>query len=74
MVIERPRNRAEDLRAYHLEYWDRSWPKDERAAPDRGAGDQSAKACDSSFHLTDDAKAAAMGIIRFHVQPVATGK
>ena len=30
MVIERPRNRAEDLRAYHLEYWDRPWPKDER--------------------------------------------
>jgi hypothetical protein len=30
MVIERPRNRAEDIRSYHLEYWDRPWPKDER--------------------------------------------
>jgi hypothetical protein len=30
MVIERARNRAEDIRSYHLEYWDRAWPKDER--------------------------------------------
>ncbi|MHC1763090.1 MAG: putative transposase [Verrucomicrobiia bacterium] len=30
MVIERARNYAEDLRCYHLEYWDRTWPKDER--------------------------------------------
>jgi hypothetical protein len=30
MVIERPRNRADDLRSYHLEYWDRTWPKDQR--------------------------------------------
>lgn len=30
MVIERARHRAEDLRSYHLEYWDRPWPKDER--------------------------------------------
>ena len=30
MVIERARNRAEDIRSYHLEYWDRPWPKNER--------------------------------------------
>jgi transposase len=30
MVIERARNRADDLRSYHLEYWDRAWPKNER--------------------------------------------
>jgi len=30
MVIERARNRAEDIRSYHLEYWDRPWPKDPR--------------------------------------------
>lgn len=29
MVIERARNCAEDIRCYHLEYWDRTWPKDE---------------------------------------------
>ena len=32
-VIERARNRAEDLRSYPLEYWDRPWPKDERLRP-----------------------------------------
>jgi len=30
LVIERTRNNAEDLRSYHLQYWDRLWPKDER--------------------------------------------
>lgn len=30
MVIERARNRAEDIRSYHLQYWDRTWPKDPR--------------------------------------------
>jgi hypothetical protein len=30
MVIERARNRAQDIRSYRLEYWDRPWPKDER--------------------------------------------
>ncbi len=29
MVIERARNRADDIRSYHLEYWDRAWPKQE---------------------------------------------
>lgn len=29
MVIERTRNRADDVRSYHLEYWDRTWPKNE---------------------------------------------
>ena len=30
MVIERARNRAEDIRSYPMEYWDRAWPKDPR--------------------------------------------
>jgi hypothetical protein len=30
LVIERARNRADDVRSYHLEYWDRTWPKNER--------------------------------------------
>lgn len=30
LVIERTRNRAKDIRSYHLQYWDRLWPKDER--------------------------------------------
>jgi hypothetical protein len=30
MVIERARNRAQDLQCYRLEYWDRPWPKDPR--------------------------------------------
>jgi hypothetical protein len=30
MVIERARNRADDIRSYHLQYWDRRWPKEER--------------------------------------------
>jgi hypothetical protein len=30
VVIERPRNRAEDVRCYHLQYWDRAWPKEVR--------------------------------------------
>jgi hypothetical protein len=29
MVIERARNRADDIRSYHLEYWDRTWPKNQ---------------------------------------------
>ena len=29
-MIERPRNRAEDVRSYPLEYWDRTWPQDQR--------------------------------------------
>ncbi len=28
--MERACNRAEDIRSYHLEYWDRTWPKDQR--------------------------------------------
>ena len=30
MVIERTRNRAEDIRSYHLEYGEGAWPKDPR--------------------------------------------
>jgi hypothetical protein len=30
LVIQRPRNRANDLRSYQIEYWDRCWPKDAR--------------------------------------------
>ncbi len=64
LVIERARNRAEDIRAYHLEYWDRPWPKDPRlrqlvvqATNPRGRVIQVAI-------LTDDLSSAASGIIR----------
>jgi hypothetical protein len=30
MVIERPRNRAEDVCSCHLEYWDQAWPKNQQ--------------------------------------------
>lgn len=30
LVIERARNRAEDVRCYHLQYGERAWPKDPR--------------------------------------------
>jgi len=30
MVIERARNRADDVRSYHLEYWEGAWPKEQR--------------------------------------------
>ena len=65
MVIERPRNRAEDLRAYHLEYGDRPWPKDERL---RQIVVQATNPQNHRIQvaiLTDDPKAAAAGIIRF---------
>lgn len=64
MVIERARNRADDIRSYHLEYWDRAWPKDPRlrqivvqATNPRG------RVIQVSI-LTDDQKSAAIGIIR----------
>ena len=64
MVIERARNRAEDVRSYHLEYEDRTWPKDERlrqlvvqATNPNGRTIQVAV-------LTDDRKRAAREILR----------
>jgi hypothetical protein len=64
MVIERARNRAEDIRSYQLEYWERAWPKEERlrqivvqATNPRG------RLIQVSI-LTDDQEAAAVAIIR----------
>ena len=64
MVIERARNKAEDIRSYHLQYWDRLWPKDERlrqivvqATNPKGLAIQVSV-------LTDDLKAAAVKILR----------
>jgi hypothetical protein len=64
MVIERARNRAEDIRGYHLEYWDRPWPKNERLRQlvVRAANPQN-RVIQVSI-LTDDSKAAAVEIIR----------
>jgi transposase len=63
MVIERARNRADDLRSYHLEYWDRAWPKNERlrqivvpATNPQGRGIQVSI-------VTDDPESAAVVII-----------
>jgi hypothetical protein len=63
MVIERARNRADDIRSYHLEYWDRTWPKNE---PLRQivvqATNPPGRVIQVSI-LTDDQKGAAIGII-----------
>jgi hypothetical protein len=63
-VIEQARNRAEDVRSYHLEYGDRAWPKDQRlrqlvvqATNPNGRTIQVAM-------LTDDGQRAASQILR----------
>jgi hypothetical protein len=64
MVIERARNRAEDIRSCHLEYCDRSWPKDERL---RQLVVQATNAQNRVIQvsiLTDDRTAAAVELIR----------
>ena len=64
MVIERARNRAEDIRSCHLEYCDRSWPKDERL---RQLVVQATNAQNRVIQvsiLTDDRTAAAVEVIR----------
>jgi hypothetical protein len=64
MVIERTRNRADDIRSYHLQYQDRLWPKEERlrqivvqATDPKGRSIQVAV-------LTDDTQRAASEIVR----------
>ena len=64
MVLERARNRADDIRSYHLEYQDRPWPKEERlrqivvqATNPKGRSIQVAV-------LTDDTQRAASEIVR----------
>ena len=64
MVIERARNRAEDIRSYHLEYWDRPWPKNERL---RQIVVQATNPKGQTIQvsiLSDDTKRAATEIIR----------
>jgi len=63
MVIERPRNRAEDIRAYHLEYGDRSWPKDERLRQIVVQATNPQNRVIQVSILTDDQKTAAVAII-----------
>jgi hypothetical protein len=65
MVIERSRNRAEDIRSYHLEYWDRPWPQHERL---RQIVVQATNPQDHVIQvsiLTDDQTVAAVEGIRF---------
>ena len=64
MVIERARNHADDIRSYHLQYWDRRWPKEEQlrqivvqATNPKGRSIQVAV-------LTDDTQRAASEILR----------
>ena len=64
MVIERARNRAEDIRSYHLEYWDRVWPKDQRLRQIVvKATNPKGRTIQVSI-LTDDKEGAAVAIIR----------
>ena len=64
MVIERARNRADDIRSYHLEYWDRAWPHDERLRQlIVQATNPQGRTVQVSV-LTDDLKRAAVEILR----------
>ena len=64
MVIERARNRAQDIRSYRLEYWDRPWPKDERLRQlIVRATNPKGQTIQVSI-LTDEAKRSAMELIR----------
>jgi transposase-like protein len=64
MVIERARNCAEDIRCYHLEYWDRTWPKDERLRQIVvQATNPQGRVIQVSI-LSDDAKVGATQIVR----------
>ena len=63
MVIERPRNRAEDIRSYHLEYWDRPWPKDERLRQVVVQATNPQNRVIQVSILTDDPDASAVAII-----------
>jgi transposase len=64
VVIERARNHAEDLRCYHLEYWDRTWPKDERLRQIVVQATNPQGRVIQVSVLSDDAKAAAAQILR----------
>lgn len=65
LVIERARNRAEDIRAYHLQYRDRLWPKDERLRQIVVQATNPAGRVIQVSILTDDHQAAAGPLIRF---------
>jgi hypothetical protein len=64
IVIERPRNRAEDIRSYPLEYWDRTWPKDQRLRQIVVQATNPAGRVIQVSILTDDKKADAAMIVR----------
>jgi hypothetical protein len=64
MVIERARNYAEDIRCYHLEYWDRTWPKDERLRQIVVQATNPQSRVIQVSILSDDAKAGATQIVR----------
>jgi len=64
IVIERARNRAEDIRSYHLEFWDRTWAKDQRLRQIVvQATNPQGRVIQVSI-LTDDKEAAAALIVR----------
>ena len=65
MVIERPRNRAEDIRAYPLEYWDHLWLKDQRLRQIVVQATNPAGRVIQVSILTDDHKAAVVEVVRF---------
>lgn len=64
IVIERARNRAEDIRSYHLDYWDRTWPKNERLRQIVVQATNPPGRVIQVSILTDDKKAAAALIVR----------
>ena len=64
MVLERARNRAEDIRAYRLEYWDRLWPKDQRLRQLVVQATNPAGRVIQISILSDDPAATAVALIR----------
>lgn len=64
MVIERARNRAEDIRAYRLQYWDRPWPKDKRLRQLVVQATNPAERVIQVSILSDDQAATAVTLIR----------
>lgn len=64
MVIERARNRAEDVRSYHLEYGGRPWPKEERLRQIVVQATNPKSQTIQVAILTDDTQRAAREIVR----------
>ena len=64
IVIEKARNRADDIRSYHLQYLDRLWPKDQRLRQIVVQAINPKGRCIQVAVLTDDIQRLASEILR----------